>query len=363
MNRDALSLHLKQDTEAICYPYGRMVGTLGHTEARQHLKNRLMDLGCLPFAQNSLELPYTWGGMDFCNLVGCIPGRQRGLPPVLIGAHYDSVIAAPCADDNAAAVAIALQAGRLISNAGGLERDVLIAIFDAEEPPHFRGETMGSERFFREHLSGPNDIHAAIIMDLVGHDVSVPMNLLSQVPGVGGLLKMLPGAAQADIALPVFASALFVTGSESHVELPDLLQRNSKPKGLKIIATRNDYIGDVSDHGVFRRHGVPYYFLSCGQWQHYHQPTDTPDRLNYGKMAHITRYVVDLLTHLTEAELAARTGREHDADTLALEAELLHQAMGLFQSPILAALGIKDLKSRDRMDEFVNFLINSGLRC
>ena len=50
---------------------------------------------------------------------------------------------------------------------------------------------------------------------------------------------------------------------------------------MKLIATLNEYVGDVSDHGIFRRNGVPYLFLSCGHWEHYHQPTDTPDRLNY----------------------------------------------------------------------------------
>ena len=46
-------------------------------------------------------------------MVGVVKGRSRSpLAPVLVGAHYDSVIAAPCADDNAAAVAIALQVGQ-----------------------------------------------------------------------------------------------------------------------------------------------------------------------------------------------------------------------------------------------------------
>jgi Zn-dependent M28 family amino/carboxypeptidase len=47
---------------------------------------------------------------SFCNLAGVIPGSNPHLAPLLVGAHYDSVIAAPCADDNAAAVAIAFSA-------------------------------------------------------------------------------------------------------------------------------------------------------------------------------------------------------------------------------------------------------------
>ena len=43
----------------------------------------------------------------------------------------------------------------------------------------------------------------------------------------------------------------------------------------------------MGDHGVFRRNDVPYLFFSCGRWEHYHQPSDTPDRLNYEKMEHV----------------------------------------------------------------------------
>jgi hypothetical protein len=31
----------------------------------------------------------------------------------------------------------------------------------------------------------------------------------------------------------------------------------------------------MSDHGIFRENGVPYLFLSCGRWPHYHRDTDT----------------------------------------------------------------------------------------
>lgn len=52
----------------------------------------------------------------------------------------------------------------------------------------------------------------------------------------------------------------------------------------------NEYVGDLSDHCIFRANGVPYLFLSCGRWRHYHAQTDTPEKLNYRKMARLTRY-------------------------------------------------------------------------
>lgn len=357
----SLSVALQRDTEAICYRQGRMVGSAGHEDAHLHLRQRLQDIGCIPFAGDSLELSYTWKKTRFCNLAGCLPGRNRNLAPILIGAHYDSVIPHPCADDNAAAVAIALQAGLRLAQEEPLERDVVIALFDAEEPPYFLSEGMGSVRFYEDHVQGIRDIHAAIVMDLVGHDVSVPMSLLSGLPLLGGLAEWIPGLSNRDMTLPGIGSALFVTGGESHEEMAATLRELGQPEGLKVVPTRNDYIGDMSDHGVFRRHGVPYYFLSCGQWRHYHAPTDTPDRLNYDKMANITRYVVRLAGSLVRCSLEGRNGLEQTVETLPLETGFLRTALGPLEKPLLSALGIDGLKTRQDMDRFVQFLLSSGL--
>jgi hypothetical protein len=101
--------------------------------------------------------------------------------------------------------------------------------------------------------------------------------------------------ADRDIPLPVLHPLLFITGTESHPALQDVLDDAGVADGLKLVPTLNSYVGDMSDHGVFREHGVPYFFLSCGHWAHYHQRTDTPDRLNYRKMERITRQVCSLL--------------------------------------------------------------------
>lgn len=92
---------LRADVEAICFPRGRMVGSPGHRKARKVLCARLDEIGCVPYRGDSFELPYQRKGQSFCNLIGVIPGSNPRLAPLLVGAHYDSAIAAPCADDNA----------------------------------------------------------------------------------------------------------------------------------------------------------------------------------------------------------------------------------------------------------------------
>jgi Zn-dependent M28 family amino/carboxypeptidase len=189
------------------------------------------------------------------NLVGVVRGTSPGLDPLLLGAHYDSVIAAPCADDNAAGVAIMLEiAARLAAQP--LQRDVIVAAFDAEEPPYFLGPDMGSNRFVANTLNGP--VHLAVILDLVGHRVRIP-------------------------GLAVDPALVFVTGAECHPALPDLLGGLDLP----IAAAAQRRVGDFSDYAAFRQAGAPYLFFSCGEWEHYHRVSDHPDLLDYSKMARL----------------------------------------------------------------------------
>ena len=186
---DNLSRQLREDVERICLPHGRKVGTKGHAEAEAYLLGRMTEIGCVPYRGDSIRLPYQSEGQSFVNLIGKIPGRDGvGKAPILIGAHYDSVIDAPCADDNAAAVAIALAVGRAAAGSKELDRDLVVAIFDSEEPPYFQSPSMGSNYFARQQML-EEGIHGVIVMDLVGHDV--------------------PG-------LPGFGDLVFVTGAESH---------------------------------------------------------------------------------------------------------------------------------------------------
>jgi hypothetical protein len=279
---------LKTDVHELCRPEGRMVETPGHATAERFVARRLEEIGLLPYRGMDFALPYEWDGIGFTNFAGVVPGRDRSLAPLLIGAHYDSAIPAPSADDNGAAVAICLALADLAAKHGGFERDLIVAIFDAEEPPYFQGPPMGSIRFAEDQLDD-RGVHFAMIYDLVGHDV--PMAL--------------------------FKDLLFVTGAESHPELPALLDGIALPKKLRLIATLNRYVGDMSDHGIFRKSGVPYLFFSCGRWEHYHQPTDTPDRLNYTKMARITQLSFDVLGRAAETALEPFAGAE---DPVAFEA-------------------------------------------
>jgi hypothetical protein len=135
-------------------------------------------------------------------------------------------------------------------------------------------------------------------MDLVGHDVPVP------------------GAED----------LVFVTGMESH---PDLVQR-FEHSSVRVQPVLNRYVGDLSDHMVFRANKHPFLFLSCGRWEHYHAATDTPDKLNYDKMAAIAELTETMVRQAALADLSSGFGT---GDPLELELEGITRNFGHFLGP------------------------------
>ncbi len=333
---------LKRDVSGIAF--GRRSGTPGSAKARKYLVSRMEESGFATYAGNKeYALPYRTNSMEmFHNIVGVVKGKNPQLPPLLIGAHYDSPIDAPCADDNAAAVAIALAAGKALKEMS-LERDVLLAIFDAEEPPHFLGPDMGSIRFYEDQMDD-RGVHAAIIMDLVGHDVPVPDKLSAELEFIS-TKDFNPSDA--------LKGLLFITGAESCPVLTGILESSGIPDGLNVINGLNRYVGDMSDHYIFRENGVPYLFLSCGQWRHYHRPSDTPDKLNYGKMTRITEMVVALTAGMADADMVKSKA---DSDTLELEKSSIRRALGPCHGTVLQAMGLQELETRKDVDAFVDIL-------
>jgi hypothetical protein len=347
---------LKKDVLEIALPEGRMPGSQGHDAAMEFLSGRMTEIGLTTYSGDSFKLKYSLDSVpevSFCNLVGAVKSANPEKPPLLIGAHYDSVLKGHCADDNAAAVAITLAAAEHFSlNAEKLERDVVIALFDAEEPPYFCGPAMGSNYFCRYQMDG-RKVHTALIMDLVGHDICLPESLLQSVdsfPFASGLVKNI---------LSDIKKVVFITGAESALEMKDVFEQVEVPKNITRVNALNRYSGDLSDHGAFRAMGLPYLFFTCGRWEHYHSETDTPEKLNYEKMAGICRYLISLSESLIRTDL---TAGDYDDETVRLEADSLQSVCGkIVTKQLLKFAGIKKIETREDIDTVAKGLLGLGI--
>ena len=179
---------------------------------------------------------------------------------------------------------------------------------------------MGSTWFYERQATGP--VHAALVMDLVGHALPAP--------GIEDLL--------------------FVTGMESDPELERTIRSLPETDGARVVTALNRYVGDMSDHHVFRLNEVPYLFLTCGHWPHYHQASDTPDRLDHPKMAAITELLDAATRDVAERDLA---GPWEGYDTTPTDLRTMRVAFG----GLAASLGMT-LESREDIDRMAGFLLD-----
>lgn len=316
-----VKMNLERDVLAIATESGRAIGTGGHDRARDYLIDRFTEISVEPYLPSGFNASYEYDGQEYCNLLAITHGSNRSLSPILVGAHYDTCGVFPGADDNAAAVSIVLEAAAQIADRP-LERSVIFALFDAEEPPAFLSPAMGSIRFFNDQKN--DDLHCALIMDLVGHDV--------QVSGLEDLL--------------------FISGVESNDDLGSVIQNCPSDKSIRVLPTLNRYIGDMSDHYIFRENQVPYLFLSSGVWPHYHRGSDTPEKLNYRKMEGITRYILSLIRGISDQDMS---GEFEGYDSTCIELKYIEEVL----TPVLSQHGMAlNAKSRGDIDDLASMMMS-----
>lgn len=285
---------------------GRLPGSPGGIAARRRIVSEFESIGLTPAGDSGGWL-HEIAGVG-ANVLGAIEGAGvLADRTVLIAAHYDHL--GPCgddnaywgADDNAAAVAILCEVAReLRDRRPDPGRRLLFAAFDAEEPPHFYQRTMGSIHFVERPPTPIENIDMMVCMDLCGHAIG-PVHM--------------PDAVR---------KTLFVLGAELSEGTGALVDRVAKgAEGVFPHRLHADVIPDLSDYYAFREAGVPILFLTSGRWEHYHMTSDTPEKLDYDKMA----ATVDFLASLTRALSERSTGGrflEKGADDLATLRSLQH---------------------------------------
>ena len=168
---------LRADVAALATPAGRMVGGAGHARRGIFYINACRASAWSVTTERTVtRCPISPVGNSSSTSWASSPEPTGRRDPSCLARIMTASIDAPCADDNAAAVAITLAvAERLHSEQPA--RDVLVAFFDAEEPPYFLSHAMGSIQFVCDQMDA-RGVGCALIQDLTGHDVSLPLPML-----------------------------------------------------------------------------------------------------------------------------------------------------------------------------------------
>lgn len=228
------------------------------------------------------EQPFDAGGRTYRNVVASF-GPEAG-ERIVIGAHYDAAGPYPAADDNASGVAGLIELGGLLGRSPPPVRVDLVA-FSLEEPPFFRTAHMGSAVHAHSlRLQGVR-VRAMLSLEMIGY------------------FRDDPGSQQFPIGLlrafyPSRGNYILVVGRMGDGRLVRRVRRamaSASPLDVRSISAPRWIPGvDFSDHASYWNAGYPAAMVTDTAFYrnpHYHTARDTPDTLDYPRMADVVRGV------------------------------------------------------------------------
>ena len=229
--------------------------------------------------QESSSHYFRSGGREVRNI-------ETGSGDIVVGAHYDTVPGSPGADDNASGVAVLIELASLLR-----DRKIRFVAFANEEAPYFLGPEMGSYVYARERGAG---VKAMFSLEMLGY--------YQDAPGTQGYPAPL-GWFYPDRAN--FIAFVGDLGAFSLVRRSIELFRQHARFPSEGLAAPSMIPGvSWSDHWSFRKHGIPAVMVTDTafyRYPHYHLASDTPEKLDYGRMARVTMGLAGMLKELREA--------------------------------------------------------------
>ena len=221
---------------------------------------------------------------EYANVVA----RSRHVPDapcILVGAHYDSVPGTPGADDNASAVAALLACARALAEHAP-ESPVCFVSFNREEDG-----LLGSADFVKTVAAeGKIPVREAHVLEMVGYcdhrpgSQAIPPGLPIQMPDRGDFLGILANKDSTAMAATVLQAA--------RTYWPDF-----PVLSLKVYAGVEKLLPVLqrSDHAPFWGAGIfAIMWTDTAEFRnkHYHQPTDTPDTLDYDFLRRVSQILI-----------------------------------------------------------------------
>jgi hypothetical protein len=221
------------------------------------------------------EQTFDASGQTCVNLEAQIPGREKKEEILVVGAHYDSVIGCPGANDNASAVAALLVLAGSLSNYQPA-RTVRFVAFPNEEPPFFQTEQMGSLVYARRCQTQGERVVAMLSLETIGYyseekgSQRYPFPVGLFYPSTGNFIGFVGNTGSAQCV------AIF----RQLVQVPS--EGGALPGWLPGIGW--------SDHWSFWQVGYPAVMVTDTapfRYPYYHTAEDTPDKLDYDRLARV----------------------------------------------------------------------------
>jgi Zn-dependent M28 family amino/carboxypeptidase len=241
--------------------------------------------------------PYVASGASVENLVAELPGSRRRDEILILGAHYDTIPETPGADDNASAVAVLIEVVRLLHEFRP-QRTIRFVSFPCEEPPHFHTGEMGSQIYARRCRERNENIVGMLCLEMVGY--------FSTQAGSQQIPDSLPRWSRT--FLPTRGDFLAAVGNLRSWRLLWQFRRGFKRATqlplLSLALPERIHEIRLSDNSSFWDQGYPSLMLTDTSFlrnPHYHRQSDTPETLDYERMAEVVSGVAGAVRFIAGA--------------------------------------------------------------
>jgi hypothetical protein len=273
-----LAKWLKRHVEAVASVPHNVAHPQDLERSAAYIEAYLRSLGYEPHAQS-----FKASGTQVRNIeVVLAPAdATEKTPTLVIGAHYDSAGIAPGANDNGTGTAAVLELARSLKDADLNGNRVRLVLFVNEEPPFDRTPEMGSLRHAKALKDRGENVVGMISLETLGCFSDKPGS--QRYPAPFGLV--FPDKAN-------FVALVAMPGSRDFLhEVVAAFRANTQFPTIG--GTAPDQVAGVgwSDHWSFWKQGFPAVMITdtaLFRYPHYHKPTDTPDKVDYDKLARIT---------------------------------------------------------------------------
>jgi Zn-dependent M28 family amino/carboxypeptidase len=257
--------------------------------AADYIRESFREMGYTPREQS-----FDAGGLSSRNIEAELAGHSQAAEIVVIGAHYDSVIGSPGANDNASGVAALLALARM-AKSQRFSRTLRFVAFVNEEPPFFQSWRMGSRIYARECKRRGERIAAMVSLETIGYYSDArgsqaypfPFGLL--YPRTGNFVAFVSNMRSRKLLHEVIAAF------REHTRFPS--EGAAAPEIIPGISW--------SDHWSFSQEGYPAVMVTdtaIYRYGQYHTSLDTPEIVAYDRLARVVAGLGRVVEELAKPE-------------------------------------------------------------
>jgi len=257
----------------------------GHFYTQQYIREQLAQWGTVEIDDFSVR------GRIHHNLILDLPPSEKaskqGLPPIVIGAHYDTVPGSPGADDNATGVAVLLELARDLAS-GPLKYPVQLVAFDMEEYG-----CLGSKHYAAKYKQQQQPLRLMISLEMLGYcnhnpnSQSYPAGLKYFYPNSGNFIALIGN-------LRTVPDLINLSGK---------IRKSGQPCEWLPVPNRGLIVPDTrrSDHVPFWDNSYPAIMVTDTanmRNPHYHRESDRIETLDLDFLAGVCQGLVEAIRYL-----------------------------------------------------------------